>query len=40
VGYNDSDEKYVTLSNGQEYEWDTGWVFAASSGLKKTKDIK
>jgi len=40
VGYNDYDEEYVTLSNGQSYEWDTGWVFAASSGLKKSRDIK
>ena len=40
VGYNYYDEAYVTLSNGQNYDWDTGWIFVASSGLKKTRDIK
>ncbi|MCK5056320.1 MAG: hypothetical protein KAT34_06670 [Candidatus Aminicenantes bacterium] len=40
VGFNDSDEVWVTLSNGQDYTWEPGWVFGASSGLKKKKDIK
>jgi hypothetical protein len=40
VGYNDYDEEWVTLSDGQNYDWDTGWVLVASSGVQKKKDIK
>lgn len=35
VGYNDYDEEWVTLGNGDDYTWTTGWVFVASQGLKK-----
>ena len=38
VGYNDYDEEYVILSNRDNYEWTTGWVYVAGAGLSKTRD--
>ncbi len=34
-GYNDYDEEYVTLGNGEDYTWVTGWIYVASKGLSK-----
>lgn len=37
VGSNDYDEDWVTLYNGDEYEWYPGWVYVAGSLARKKK---
>jgi hypothetical protein len=36
VGFNDSDEEWVTVGNGDDYTWETGWVYLSGAGLKKS----
>ncbi|MCK4766642.1 MAG: hypothetical protein KAW12_30905 [Candidatus Aminicenantes bacterium] len=35
VGFNDYDEDWATLFNGDDYEWYPGWVYVAGSLTKK-----
>lgn len=37
VGYDGYDEEWVTLGDGEEYTWETGWVFVSTSGIKKKR---
>ncbi len=37
VGYNDYDDEWATLSDGEDYTWSTGWNYAKGSGLQKKK---
>lgn len=35
IGFNDSDEAWVTVSNGDYYTWETGWVYLSAGAMKK-----
>jgi len=40
IGYNDFDEAYITLGNGEEYTWTTGWIYVNGASLAKKHQVK
>ena len=37
---NDFDEAYITLGNGEEYTWTTGWIYVNGASLAKKHQVK